>query len=455
MAWGQVAVNNAGIVQTGLPAAQDNLLGPLIPSGNSPWIFGDLAEKGVADNMAPAALANAPALSTALPGTVSWISGNNVVTTTANLTGPFAGKSWVAFSWNSVGGAGTGRALCPISSVTATTITCSENLFEPTSYGVSAYLLPPPNSTGWDFQSWTGENPSLSWNYYDVAIGLYRLYYRTGNTTYQTYARQYADIQWQWVIDHGYRFVAPRAGSVLSQFFRALEGHSERFPGLYNNVSTLVRSWADPSASPAIDNREAGYTLWDVALGAKTVADPTRHAQYCSWLSTYTAIWNSKQSADGSCGENEYALNPSYVRAPESFSAPLVYETVKLDHLDAWNRARERNAALYREALAEFLTTPIQQPYQTGHVYNQFVIRCARRDELRKCLAESGVGTEVYYPLPLHLQPALAAFGHKAGDFPVSEQLSKEVLAVPIFAELTEEEIATVASLIREFYERP
>jgi len=127
---------------------------------------------------------------------------------------------------------------------------------------------------------------------------------------------------------------------------------------------------------------------------------------------------------------------------------------VKLDHLDAWNRARQRNADLYREALAGIVTVPVQQPYQTSHVYNQFVIRCARRDELRKFLSESGVGTEVYYPLPLHLQPALVAYGYKAGDFPVSEQLSREVLALPIFAELTGEEIATVSGLIREFYGR-
>jgi dTDP-4-amino-4,6-dideoxygalactose transaminase len=127
---------------------------------------------------------------------------------------------------------------------------------------------------------------------------------------------------------------------------------------------------------------------------------------------------------------------------------------IKLDRLDSWNRARQRNAALYREALSGVVTTPAAQPYQTSHVYNQFVIRCARRDELRAFLAESGVGTEVYYPLPLHLQPALAGYGYKAGDFPVSEQLAQEVLALPIFAELTEEEITTVAGLIREFYRR-
>jgi len=127
---------------------------------------------------------------------------------------------------------------------------------------------------------------------------------------------------------------------------------------------------------------------------------------------------------------------------------------VKLDHLDDWTRVRQRNAALYRELLSGVVTPPAAQPYQTSHVYNQFVIRCARRDELRAFLAESGVGTEVYYPLPLHLQPALASYGHKAGDFPVSEQLAKEVLALPIFSELTGEEITTVAGLIREFYGR-
>ncbi|MDP8990430.1 MAG: hypothetical protein M3N41_10185, partial [Acidobacteriota bacterium] len=323
--WGQVAVNAAGIVQTGLPAAQDNLLGPLIPYGNSPWIYGDLAEVAVANNMAPAALAAAPTLGTALPGTVSW-TGGNVIATTVDLSTQLAGKSWVAFAWNSLDGAGTGRALCPISSVAASTITCAENLFEPASSGVTAYLLPPPDSHGLDFQAWTTENPSTVWNYYDVAIALYRLYYRTGNATYQTQARAYADITWQWTLDHGYRSVAPRASTMVSQFFRALDGHSERLPGLYNWISFQVPRWANPAGSPNIDNREAGYELWNVALGAKVDPDPTRHAQYCSWLSTYANTWNAVQSADGSWGENEYALNPSYVSAPKAFSAPFVHQ---------------------------------------------------------------------------------------------------------------------------------
>jgi dTDP-4-amino-4,6-dideoxygalactose transaminase len=125
---------------------------------------------------------------------------------------------------------------------------------------------------------------------------------------------------------------------------------------------------------------------------------------------------------------------------------------VKLDSLDQWNRSRQRNAALYRELLADTVIVPVPLSHQTCHVYNQFVIRCTRRDELRAWLSAHGVGTEVYYPLPLHLQPALASYGYRPGDFPVSEQLAGEVLALPIFAELTENEITAVAQWIREFY---
>ena len=164
----------------------------------------------------------------------------------------------------------------------------------------------------------------MSWNYYDVAIGLYRLYYRTGNATYQTQARAYADIQWQWVIDHGYRSVSPRAASMISQFFRALDGHSERFPGLYNEITTLVRLWADPSASPNIDNREARIYAVGHGAGAKTDTDPTRHAQYCSWLSTYTTKWNCGADRRMEAGaKTNTALNPSYVSAPKSFYRAL------------------------------------------------------------------------------------------------------------------------------------
>ncbi len=125
---------------------------------------------------------------------------------------------------------------------------------------------------------------------------------------------------------------------------------------------------------------------------------------------------------------------------------------VKLRYLDDWSAGRQRNAALYRECLAKSdAILPREAPYQTRHIYNQFVIRVRQRDQLRQWLAEHGVGTEIYYPRALHLQPALEHLGFKEGDFPVSEQLSKETLALPIFAEATGEEIRAVADLIVSF----
>jgi dTDP-4-amino-4,6-dideoxygalactose transaminase len=135
---------------------------------------------------------------------------------------------------------------------------------------------------------------------------------------------------------------------------------------------------------------------------------------------------------------------------------------VKLDYVDQWSDARARNAALYHKllrgavsgAVSRVLTLPDSADYQTRHVFNQYVIRTARRDELRTFLGERGVGVEVYYPIPVHLQPALSGYGFKTGDFPVSEQLARETLALPIFAELTTDEISTVAGLILEFHQQ-
>ena len=126
---------------------------------------------------------------------------------------------------------------------------------------------------------------------------------------------------------------------------------------------------------------------------------------------------------------------------------------VKLRYLDGWSEGRQRNAGLYRKYLAKSQAIlPHGASYQTRHIYNQFVIRLPKRDELKAWLAGQGVGTEIYYPCPLHLQPALEGFGFKEGDFPVSEQLSKETLALPIFAEATEEEIRAVSELIVSFH---
>ena len=127
---------------------------------------------------------------------------------------------------------------------------------------------------------------------------------------------------------------------------------------------------------------------------------------------------------------------------------------VKLRHLDRWSEARARNAALYDQL---FEGSRVGRPYKdprTRHIYNQYVIRAPKRDELRQHLTERGIGTEIYYPVPLHLQKCFAMLGHKPGDLPHSEAAADETLALPIYPELTEEQIRYVAASVREFTEQ-
>jgi len=130
---------------------------------------------------------------------------------------------------------------------------------------------------------------------------------------------------------------------------------------------------------------------------------------------------------------------------------------VKFRHLDRWTAGRQNNAERYRAQFAK-LSVPVipSQPtgYQTRHVYNQFVIRCSERDALQSYLKKQGIGSEVYYPLPLHLQPCFSDLGYKKGDFPVSEKLATNSLALPIHAELGADDIDYVADSIRSFYAR-
>jgi dTDP-4-amino-4,6-dideoxygalactose transaminase len=130
---------------------------------------------------------------------------------------------------------------------------------------------------------------------------------------------------------------------------------------------------------------------------------------------------------------------------------------VKLPHLDAWSAARRRNAQRYRELFAEARLNDgrVRLPEDVpGHIYNQFVIRVDQRAELRASLSAAGIGTEVYYPLPLHLQDCFRDLGYGPGDFPHAEAASREVLALPIFPELTEDQLAEVVRAVATFFER-
>jgi dTDP-4-amino-4,6-dideoxygalactose transaminase len=128
---------------------------------------------------------------------------------------------------------------------------------------------------------------------------------------------------------------------------------------------------------------------------------------------------------------------------------------VKLQYLDAETGGRQKNAARYRENLAGaglpiVLSTPA--PYQTRHVYNQFVIRTPKRDQLKAHLGENGIGTEIYYPLSLHQQVCFSDLGYREGDFPESEKAAGEVLAVPVHSALSEQDVDYVCQQIRAFF---
>jgi dTDP-4-amino-4,6-dideoxygalactose transaminase len=131
---------------------------------------------------------------------------------------------------------------------------------------------------------------------------------------------------------------------------------------------------------------------------------------------------------------------------------------VKLPHVENWNQQRRQRAATYDRLLAaagllskDSPITVLKTSAPAFHVFHQYVVRARRRDELRKFLADRKIGTEIYYPLPLHLQTCFAYLGYSAGDLPESERAAREVLALPMFPELTEAEQQWVVESVAEF----
>jgi dTDP-4-amino-4,6-dideoxygalactose transaminase len=138
----------------------------------------------------------------------------------------------------------------------------------------------------------------------------------------------------------------------------------------------------------------------------------------------------------------------------DAFQAAVV--SVKLKYLDRWTKARQDNAlnsrTLFETAgLAEGVQLPVEK--ETRHIYNQFVIRVKEnRDDLRRFLSDAGIGTEVYYPVPLHLQECFSDLGYKKGDFPAAEHAALHTLALPIYPELSNDQMAYVVERIKAFF---
>ncbi len=170
--------------------------------------------------------------------------------------------------------------------------------------------------------------------------------------------------------------------------------------------------------------------------GALTTGDPELAARLRR-LRMYG--WGEKYIAIEAGGRNS--------RLDELQAAVL---RVKLRRLAAWNQARRERAAWYRELLAGLpLELPADDP---GHVYHLFVVQCDNRDALRRHLLEAGVGCDVHYPVPAHVQPAYAALGHRRGALPHTERAATRVLSLPLFPELTRVEVEAVARSVRSFF---
>ena len=138
----------------------------------------------------------------------------------------------------------------------------------------------------------------------------------------------------------------------------------------------------------------------------------------------------------------------------DAFQAAVV--SIKLKYLDQWTKARQENAQKYRALFSHAgLEDVVELPYEKEdrHIYNQFVIRVGeRRDDLRGFLSDAGIGTEVYYPVPLHLQDCFSDLNYKKGDFPQAEHAALHTLALPIYPELSDDQIEYVVEKIKGFY---
>jgi dTDP-4-amino-4,6-dideoxygalactose transaminase len=131
---------------------------------------------------------------------------------------------------------------------------------------------------------------------------------------------------------------------------------------------------------------------------------------------------------------------------------------VKLRHLDGWTARRQQNAAFYDAAFARvglrarLVSTPAVT--QSRHIFNQYVVRVADRDAVRDCLKQQHIMTEVYYPVPMHLQECFADLGHRAGQFPESEKAALNTLALPVYPEVTAAQKQRVVEAIASCYQK-
>ncbi|MBV8206287.1 MAG: DegT/DnrJ/EryC1/StrS family aminotransferase, partial [Acidobacteria bacterium] len=153
----------------------------------------------------------------------------------------------------------------------------------------------------------------------------------------------------------------------------------------------------------------------------------------------------------GSPRRYEYAILGTNSRL-DSIQAAIL--DVKLRHLDAWTEGRRRNAKRYDELISALTPGRVLTPFAPDgrfHIFNQYTLRVEGRHQLRAHLASRGIPSEIYYPYPLHLQPAFAGYGYGPGSLPATEKICSEVVSLPIYPELPDDHLQAVVAAIAEF----
>lgn len=214
--------------------------------------------------------------------------------------------------------------------------------------------------------------------------------------------------------------------------------------------------WVLEDACQAHGAEYRGRKVGSFGAGAAFSFYPGKNLGACGDAGAVTG--GSEEFLDAVRRLREHGQGQKYYHDTEGYTGRLdaiqaAFLRIKLPHLTEWIEGRRRAAAWYRDALAGI--TQVTVPEEAAwayHVYHLFVVRADRRSELQQHLAQRGIGTGLHYPLPLHLQRAYSKMGHERGAFPVAERTSDRLLSLPMFAELTEDDVARVASAIRAFY---
>lgn len=238
---------------------------------------------------------------------------------------------------------------------------------------------------------------------------------------------------------------------------------------LFGQMAAIERVEAAAPGLPVIEDAAQ-------SIGARRLIDGTwRLAGECATIGTFSFFPSKNLGGYGDGGmmvTQSATLNDRLLRLRTHGSRKTYYHEevgynsrldalqaavlgAKLPHLAEWSARRRANAAYYDAAFADLgdVRTPPIDPANES-IYNQYTLRAERRDALQASLKQRGIGTSVYYPLPLHLQPCFAYLGYRAGQFPEAERAAGEVLSLPVFPELTRDQLDEVIGAVRAFYGR-